>query len=292
MTLTQMTYFITVARCLSITQAARQLYITQPALSKQIAVIERELNMQLFVREDKHLRLTPPGRVLLETLPGVLEQYEEAVARAATAYQGYQGTLRVGVLDGHTSSEEMFGAIRAFNDEFRNVEVQLTRSSFEELRNALYQDELDVAVTLSFDIEDHADLHREKLFDSEALVAMQRSHPLAQKQGLQIADLADELFIVPQDSPGGVGLYHRSFSKDAHKPNIRFAPNLRTIMLWVETGIGVAVLNANNALAENPAVVMRSVQGLFGTEVVAAWRRSNKNEAVPMFVRKLRQHMG
>lgn len=292
MTLTQMTYFITVARCLSITQAARQLYITQPALSKQIAVIERELNMQLFVREDKQLRLTPPGRVLLETLPNILEQYEEAVSRAATAYQGYQGVLRVGVLDGHTSSEEMFGAIRAFNDEFRNVEVQLTRSSFEELRNTLYEGELDVAVTLSFDIAGHADLHREKLFDSEALVAMQRSHPLAQKQNLQVADLADELFIVPQDSPGGVELYHRSFSRDMQKPRIRFAPNLRTIMLWVETGIGVAVLNANNALAENPAVVMRGVQGLFGTEVVVAWRRNNKNQAVPMFVRKLKKCMG
>lgn len=59
MTITQIKYFITTAKCLNFTKAASQLYITQPALSRQIAAIEAELNMQLFVRNNRTVKLTP-----------------------------------------------------------------------------------------------------------------------------------------------------------------------------------------------------------------------------------------
>ena len=65
MTITQMKYFITAAKCLNFTKAAEILFITQPALSRQISVIEQELNMQLFIRTNHYVRLTPPAEVLL-----------------------------------------------------------------------------------------------------------------------------------------------------------------------------------------------------------------------------------
>ena len=59
MNMIQMKYFITAAKCLNFTKAADKLFITQPALSRQIASMEAELNMQLFIRNNRSVRLTP-----------------------------------------------------------------------------------------------------------------------------------------------------------------------------------------------------------------------------------------
>ena len=66
MNLLQIHYFLAAADCLSFTQAADLLYITQPALSRQITAIEKELNLQLFVRTIRAVRLTPAGQALYE----------------------------------------------------------------------------------------------------------------------------------------------------------------------------------------------------------------------------------
>ena len=72
MTFNQIKYFVTVAECLSFTEAAKCLFITQPALSRQINAMEEKLGTRLFIREKKRLKLTPGGSVLYNRLPKVL----------------------------------------------------------------------------------------------------------------------------------------------------------------------------------------------------------------------------
>ena len=99
MTFNQIKYFVTVAECLSFTEAAKCLFITQPALSRQINAMEEELGTRLFIREKKRLKLTPGGSVLYNRLPKVLSDYAEAVEDAKHANSGYEGELRIGFLD-------------------------------------------------------------------------------------------------------------------------------------------------------------------------------------------------
>ena len=105
MTLNQLKYFIAVARCLSFTEAARSLFMTQPALSRQIQAMEGELGTQLFVRDKKTLKLTPGGSALYNRLPEFLRTYDELVSEARNANRGYEGQLRVGILDVYDASE-------------------------------------------------------------------------------------------------------------------------------------------------------------------------------------------
>ena len=80
MNIIQMKYFITAARTLSFTKAAQQLYITQPALSRQILSMEKELNLQLFIRTGRNVRLTPAGRILFERFQTIYEDYQKVLA--------------------------------------------------------------------------------------------------------------------------------------------------------------------------------------------------------------------
>ncbi len=99
MTFNQIKYFVTVAECLSFTEAAKCLFITQPALSRQISAMEQELGTKLFVRDKKRLKLTPGGSVLYNRLLHLLTDYEEAVEEARHANSGYEGNLHIGFLD-------------------------------------------------------------------------------------------------------------------------------------------------------------------------------------------------
>lgn len=66
MTLVQIRYFLEVARCKNISEAEKHLFITQPTLGRQLTAIESELNMQLMIRSNKGIQLTPAGIVLQE----------------------------------------------------------------------------------------------------------------------------------------------------------------------------------------------------------------------------------
>lgn len=133
MNLTQMKYFITAAKCLNFTQAADKLFITQPALSRQIAAMETELNMQLFVRGSHSLKLTPPGSVLLEEFERIYDDYNLALAKAANSFAGMSGELNIGILEGAYVGDLFPGVLRYFDKFYSNVKINLRTYSFNAL---------------------------------------------------------------------------------------------------------------------------------------------------------------
>ena len=106
MNTTQIRYFLTAARALNFTEAARQLYISQPALSKQISAMESELNMMLFIRDKKKVRLTPAAMVLLKELPEFEQHYDDIILKAKIANEGNAGDLTIGILEGQMLGED------------------------------------------------------------------------------------------------------------------------------------------------------------------------------------------
>ena len=82
MTIAQIKYFVTVAKCLSFTKAAEQLFVSQPALSRHIKNMEEELNIQLFVRTSNGIRLTPAGSSLYVGMLDMYSNYIEMVQKA------------------------------------------------------------------------------------------------------------------------------------------------------------------------------------------------------------------
>ena len=125
MTFNQIKYFVTVAECLSFTEAAKCLFITQPALSRQISAMEQELGTKLFVRDKKRLKLTPGGSVLYNRLLHLLTDYEEAVEEARHANSGYEGNLHIGFLDIYDISGLFDDVIREFREAYENIEMSL-----------------------------------------------------------------------------------------------------------------------------------------------------------------------
>ncbi|MEH7414931.1 LysR family transcriptional regulator [Neobacillus drentensis] len=85
MEIRQLRYFISVAEHLNFTEAAKQLFVAQPAVSQQIASLEKAIGLKLFLRDKHSVQLTPAGRVFLNDAIEMLNKSEEAVIKAKKA---------------------------------------------------------------------------------------------------------------------------------------------------------------------------------------------------------------
>lgn len=286
MNTTQIKCFLTLAETLNFTRAAERLYISQPALSRQISTLEQEINSLLFIRDQKSVRLTPAGTLLAGELGEIQSSLDELIARVRTVGMGYTGTLTIGVLEGQWMGEEFTGLYRRFMDTYPNIDFRMGQGSFGTLRRQLDSGEIDIAITLSFDVAGLEQYISRPLFPDQAVFAISRERPLAQKEHITFADLVSETLLVisPEDCRVGSELVFSDLREQGLKaPRIRYAPNLSTVMLWVEAGLGVGIINHQSNLARNPNVRLISEIPLQDASPCLVWRRDNLNPAIALF---------
>lgn len=293
MTFNQIKYFITVAECLSFTEAARCLFITQPALSRQISAVEAELNTKLFVRSKKSLKLTPGGAILYNKLPHILKEYNDIVDEARTANNGFEGVLRLGFLDIYDIKELIPPVLQRFQKKYPMIQVSMERFSLGELPKKLYEDQLDMILTYGFSLFDKPDLLVENVQKFASCIMLPRNHPMADKEELRLSDLKDEVFATlrPQESEEGYNYIISLFHRYGISPRLKLVDSLANAMLWVETGSCVSISSNRTIDKNNPAVVFRPIPNLEEHDTVLAWRKINYNPAISLFMELFHQVM-
>lgn len=101
MDIRQLRYFITVAEHLNFTKAANQLYVAQSAISQQIADLEDQVGVKLFIRNKRSVKLTPAGSVFLKEAIEIVEKTSGAIEKAKQTDEGIIGSLSIGFLAVH-----------------------------------------------------------------------------------------------------------------------------------------------------------------------------------------------
>ena len=281
----QIKYFLTAARCLNFTEAAKQLYITQPALSQQMTAIETELNMQLFIRNKNKLRLTPAALVLLEELPAYENHYKEIINKAQMANQGTEGLLRIGVLQGQMMPSNFHQTYDLFRKNYPNIGIQLSVDTFRGLKQKLGNKQLDIAFTIDFDVKNEAVFLYENIDENVGVALVSNIHPLAGKKGLKLSDLKDEnIIVVDQMESEEVRNMLISDCKNAgFVPNLLLASSMDEQMLWIDAGLGVGIINRNSYVTVNPNVCHLEGLQVGVNHFVIAWHRDNINPATALF---------
>ena len=286
MNTTQIKCFLTLAETLNFTKAAARLYISQPALSRQISTLEQEINSLLFIRDQKSVRLTPAGALLASELGSIQSALENLVTRVQTVGWGYTGVLTIGVLEGQWMGEEFTNLYRRFMETYPNIDFRMSQGSFGSLRRQLDSGEIDIAITLEFDVLGVEDILFRPLSRDQAVFAISKERPLAQKETITLEDLVTEtlLIISPDDCRmGGELLFDHLREAKLTPRNVRYAPNLSTVMLWVEAGLGTGIINHQSNLARNPNIRLISEIPLKDASPCVAWKKDNLNPAIALF---------
>ncbi len=256
MTLEQINVFLTVAKHMNFTKASELLFMTQPNISRSISSLEKELNMQLFIRSSHNLRLTPAGKVLFEEFSDSMDHIQNAIQKASDMNQGILGEVRIGVLSGTDITDFMPRLISYFQKEYPQIKIVLYSYSFRDLLTHLYDESLDLVFTLEFNLQDRKHIAYDILEETQDNIVIPKNSPLYEKENISIEDLdqQDVIFVSPDDMDLTSLSVLELFKEHHIGPVLHYVPNLDTSILWLQSGVGVAFLFSRSMYASSDQV--------------------------------------
>ena len=276
------------AKCQSFTKAAEILFVTQPALSRQINAMEKELNMQLFIRTTRQVKLTPPARILLREFEKIYNAYNLAVADAWNSFQGLSGDLNIGILEGTYMGDLFPGILTYLAEAYPNIKINLHNYSFKMLVQKLYQEELDIIFTLLFDVKDRDMLEYKVIEHTKDHMVVHRNHRLADAGKAVLSDFSEDTLIMvsPDDSMESPRLILDACKTAGFTPKVRYASSLSEEMLLVEAGLGVCILDSRNTLSmnNNPSVRFLDIPTISDPSLTMAWHSQHYNPMKDVFI--------
>lgn len=287
-------YFVAVAEEQSFSRAAQRLHMAQPPLSSQIKALETELEVRLFDRTSRGVRLTEAGQLLLEEARRILAQVEQTASAVRRAGNGETGRITLAFVPS-ASNEVLPEVLKRFRAGFPEVELFLREMRPDQVVRSLHAGQTDVGF-LYLPLEDNsldvACVSREPL-----VLALPESHPLAAQESVDLRDAAGEPFIMParHQMPG---LYVQvteacqaaGFTPDTVQKDVWL---MQTIVGLVAGELGVALVPASLLNFRRTGVVYRSVSDLSPTvELGMVWRKNGKEGGSPVMEAFLRTVTG
>ncbi|MET9793826.1 LysR family transcriptional regulator [Streptomyces canus] len=194
MELRSLRHFSALAETLNYRVAAERLHLTQPALTRSIAALERELGVQLFDRDKRHVALTADGGELLERAGEVLADADRLAAAADTIRARRRDEVRV-ALYGVALAELTHPVIEAFRERYPRATIRVHEADFHQGHAPLLAGECDVALMcLSVDMPG---LTRVPIFTEPVSLALWKGHPLASAAAVDMTEVYDQPWVTP-----------------------------------------------------------------------------------------------
>lgn len=278
-------YFVTVAEELHFTSASERLFISQPALSKQIRMLEHTLGITLFERRGRSVRLTPAGSALLPDAKRVLEAWDEAAHGVDAGKSTQAATLVVG-MSTSPGRNGLLPAIRSrFTELAPNAQVKLHQVGWEDATAGLADGASEVAfVWLPIPEQDRYDLL--PIAQEDCLLAMAEDHPLAARDSIDFTELLDEPFLALPPSAGSLRDYWLATDLRNGRPPVVGAvitsPD-ETYEALVD-GRGICLVAAGNTPSlTRGGVTMRPVTGVPSCTLALAWRKGATNPLIASY---------
>lgn len=286
----QMKYFVAVVDCDSFTEAAERCYISQSAISQQIAALEADLGVRLIVREGRKFRLTPAGEAFYPRCKAILSAVEEASAEVVRVGSDDELRLNIGYLSGY-DGRELQGAVAEFSRLYPEVLVSVFKGTHEDLYRALRSGEASLALNdqrraFSDEYENFI------LAQSPAYIDVSAAHPLAGR-GIVTSDLLDDIPCILV-----AGKEEEQTEREFYENTLGigrrylFAAGLDEARLLAMGGRGFLLVESARPTAEKPLVRLE-VRRPDGSPVVrtycAFWQKRRTNYYIEEFADILRK---
>lgn len=280
----QLQCFVAVGEELNFRRAAVRMHMTQPPLSRQVRLLEHEMQVALFVRTSRSVKLTPAGDAFLREARRLIALAENASSSAQRIARGESGLLNLGFTAG--SSYSLLPRLLAHTNTYlKDIDIVLHEMLTRDQINALNAHAIDVSVlrpTPSTPNIEATCVAREMM-----LLAVPHGHRLAKGRMPTIKDLKGEPFITfsPADGPYFYELVERIFSS-AGVPTqyVQRVGQIHSILALVSAGQGIALVPESARALHFDRVAIRKIKmpPVFA-ELYLAWAKDNANPALPLF---------
>ncbi len=240
MTFYQLAYFRKVAETKSISRAAEELLVTQPAITKQMKALEEELGERLFDRIGKRVFLTKTGEVLLLHAEKILRSIEEAKTAVRDLSEECSGELVIGTSD-HISLHRLPGILKAYITAFPKVDLKLRCHRSETILEMVSKNLVDIGVITLPRMSPNL-ISRVIWKDAMSLV-FPKGHPLFALKKIRMKDLVRYGMILPETGTTTRKNIDASFAKKRLAPRVTMeVAYIETIKGLVKAGLGISIL--------------------------------------------------
>ncbi len=289
MELRQLRYFVAVAETGNISRAAQKMFLTQPALSRQIKALEDEIGQCLLERQAHSIRLTSVGEALVREARELLHRADEMVERVRAAGQSVR--LRVGCAPS-LASGLLSGAVANFSQKHPNARVELFDLSTKEMLAGLENGTLDVALTVGQERPGHG-LKWTQLVEVSWQLAVNRQHRLTRHTRISSADVAREPLLVfcQRDYPEYWNIVTGWLREQRQRPAIAGEyDGVNSLLAAVESGLGVAIVTTSTERLVPKNVRLKKLSAPPKPLCIAVGHRASRNaeKSLAVLIEELR----
>ncbi len=284
MTFLQIQYFLKTAECMNFSQAAQQLYVTQPSVSRQIKQLEQELGYPLFLRTQKNaIRLTPAGIVFQDAFSRMQTLYTRAAetAQALSAHCPMQ--LKIGIGSGWDMSTALLQVRQQVTQHYPQAELVFESQNFRELRHRIRTGELDAMICTKTSLMDFDGLEVQKLANLESRAYVRKGLLCPKGQPITAADFQGQtlLMLSQEESPMAMELALLQFQARQITVMPKYLPNRDSILQALLLGEGVTVFDPYMRFANDPRLTWFNLED--DIPVCVVWSKHNPNPLLHLF---------
>nr|WP_223245238.1 LysR family transcriptional regulator [Streptomyces sp. CBMA156] len=277
--------FVVLAEELHFGRTAERLGVSRARVSQTVQRLERRVGAPLFERTSRRVRLTEPGRRLLEDVGPAYRRIEEGLAKARAAARGVEGELTVGYLGG-AAGEFVMAVIGVFGRRYPGIEVRIRETQVASMFDALRGGEAQVLVT-QFPVEEPDLVRGPVLLRVPRMLAVPANHVLAGRESVGAEDLArDRVFACAGHVPG-YWQEHLAPSRTPAGAQVvrgRSAATLAETLAMVGAGQGISPVGADVAAhSAPPGVVFVPFVDAGPLEYGLVWRADGHSARVEAF---------
>ena len=241
MTIEQLRNFIVVARFCNIAKAADYLYISHSSLSRSISALESDLGVQLLIRDNRSVRLTPAGEYIKANGPELLQAFDVFCQQVRNSGNDVLGNLTVAMPN--FENDDLFDCLHAFRRQYPDIRLKMSCVGVDDVSQQVLQGSADIGITYSYQVPSHNPyLESTKLYDEPFCLVVGADHYLASQDSISAFDLPNEELGMME-----AGLKNWMSSGSGNLENSATTPaentqSVTSLMLQVKAGLQIAIL--------------------------------------------------
>lgn len=240
--------FVVLAEIGNFTEASRNLFISQPVLSKHIKIMENDLGVQLFIRNKRSMELSEYGKVLLPYARQVVKIQEDYLSALSSKIHNVAGTLTIGSIPA-VSHYGIADVISGFIRENPNISVNIVEGENGPLIDSLHQKECDFAFVRGID-ERYSDIMRIPFTTDRMIGVLPDDHPMAGRESVLLEELRYEDFLLTSEVNYSYRVCINACKKAGFTPNVVYTSNSgKNVIEMVRRGHGITITSRKPALA-------------------------------------------
>ncbi|OUR69313.1 LysR family transcriptional regulator [Marinomonas sp. 42_23_T18] len=246
MEISELLTFIKVAETASFSEAAEQLFVTQPAVSKRIAALEANLELKLFDRIGRQIQLTEAGQQLLPKAKKITAEIKDIKRSLTSQDEIISGELKMATSH-HIGLHRLPNTLKQYQKDYPNVLIEIDFTQSEDAYQQVLKGDIEIAI-ITLSNEENPMIESIPIWSDPLVLVVGHEHVLAFNQHdfdmqIDIKDLASQPCVLPDQNTFTRQMVNKVLGNHGLKPNVRMSTNnFDTLTMLVSIGWGWSLL--------------------------------------------------